>query len=345
MVDHYQKWHNGTSTRTRSCESCGGPHYTKDCPLREEGKTLEEVYYTQFVVPFPQGERYRAAAPGFYQRDSGNPSYQERRKTMEELLSKIIAESAKRHDENSNLINKVLQERRSESIPSSTKRNPRDHVKSITTTVEFEMPSICRIKPVRYAVSSHQKIMKIFKPSQSIIYFPNRLIDDSYEEKEVLSRMMDSEKSVTYLKRVFMERPRMGYQSEASMNVHDSAILKESLPLKEKDPESFTIPCYINNTCFEKALADLGASVSVMPYTTFTNLGLGELAPTKLIIELVDRTIKPPKGIAENVFVGIDKFVNPIDFIVLDMPEDIKVPLILGRPFLSTAHRLKIEIF
>ncbi|GJX79654.1 homeodomain-like protein [Tanacetum coccineum] len=61
------------------CELCNGPHYTKDCPLKEEGKTLEEAYYTQFRVPFPQVGRYRATALGFYQRDNGNTSYQERR--------------------------------------------------------------------------------------------------------------------------------------------------------------------------------------------------------------------------------------------------------------------------
>ncbi|GJS87202.1 DNA-directed DNA polymerase [Tanacetum coccineum] len=141
MADHSQKWHNGTSTRIRStetsdglvviqaqlnnlgreikkvnervyvaqvvCESFDRPHYTKDSPLKEEGKTLEEAYYTQFRVPFPQGGRYRAAAPGFYQRDSGNPSYQERRQTMKESLSKFMVESAKRHDENSNLIKEI----------------------------------------------------------------------------------------------------------------------------------------------------------------------------------------------------------------------------------------------
>ncbi|GJY82057.1 homeodomain-like protein [Tanacetum coccineum] len=89
------------------------------------------------------------------------------------------------------------------------------------------------------------------------------------------------------------------------MNMPASAILEDALPPKEKDPGSFTIPCYINNICFEKSLADLGASVSVMPYSTFTNIGLCELTPTKLIIELVDRTIKRPKGIAENVLVGL----------------------------------------
>ncbi|GKD93468.1 hypothetical protein Tco_1373305, partial [Tanacetum coccineum] len=65
-------------------ESCNGSHYIKDFPLKEESKTLEEAYYTQFRVPFPQGRRYRVAGPGFYQRDNGNPSYQERRHMMEE---------------------------------------------------------------------------------------------------------------------------------------------------------------------------------------------------------------------------------------------------------------------
>ncbi|GKE83295.1 hypothetical protein Tco_1553295, partial [Tanacetum coccineum] len=80
-----------------------GPHYTKDYPLKKERKTLEEAYYTQFGGPF-QGEGYRATAPGYYQRNNANPSFQERRKSMEDTLSKFMSESAKRHEENSNLI-------------------------------------------------------------------------------------------------------------------------------------------------------------------------------------------------------------------------------------------------
>ncbi|GJS31062.1 putative reverse transcriptase domain-containing protein [Tanacetum coccineum] len=106
--------------------------------------------------------------------------------------------------------------------------------------------------------------------------------------------------------------------------------INNSIPRKEKDPGSFTLPCFINNACFDNALVDLGASISVMPLSTYLNLGLGELARTKLTVKLADRTVKYPKGIAENVLV--------------DMPEDIKVPLILGRPFLSTV-RAKIDVY
>ncbi|GJY37057.1 gag-pol polyprotein [Tanacetum coccineum] len=75
-----------------------------------------------------------------------------------------------------------------------------------------------------------------------------------------------------------------------------------------------------------------------MPLSTYLNLGLGKLAHTKLTVELADRTVKYPKGIVENVLVGISKFVFLVEFIILDMLEDVKVPLILRRPFLSIAH-------
>ncbi|GJS55994.1 putative reverse transcriptase domain-containing protein [Tanacetum coccineum] len=112
----------------------------------------------------------------------------------------------------------------------------------------------------------------------------------------------------------------------------------------KKDSGSFTLPCFINNVCFYNAFVDLGASGSVMPLSTYLSLGLGKLAHTKLTVELADRTVKYPKGIAENVLVGIGKFTFLVDFIILDMPEDIKVSLILGRPFLSTV-RAKIDVY
>ncbi|GJT29293.1 hypothetical protein Tco_0909568 [Tanacetum coccineum] len=195
MAEYSQKWHNGTSSLGREikkvsekvyvvqvgCEQCKGPHYTKDCPLKEEGKTLEEAYYMQFGGPF-QGGRYRAAAPGFYQRNNVNPSYQERRQSMKDTLSKFMSESAKRHEENSNLTKEirastdaairnqgasiktleiqigqminVLQERGFGSLPSSTEANPRDQVKSISTTIEVDSYPIHRIRSSQYTVST-----------------------------------------------------------------------------------------------------------------------------------------------------------------------------------------------
>ncbi|GJW76822.1 hypothetical protein Tco_0138504 [Tanacetum coccineum] len=99
-------FYNGLGIPTRQILDSRGTHYTEDCPLKEEGKNLEEAYYTQFIGPF-QGRGYRAAAPGFYLRNNANPSYQERRQSMEDTLSKFMSESTKRHEVNSNLIKEI----------------------------------------------------------------------------------------------------------------------------------------------------------------------------------------------------------------------------------------------
>ncbi|GKB03140.1 putative reverse transcriptase domain-containing protein [Tanacetum coccineum] len=142
----------------------------------------------------------------------------------------------------------------------------------------------------------------------------------------------------------YCKEKKGSYRPQFSKAYYEASHINNSMPRKEKDPGSFTLPCFINNVYFDNALADLGASVIVMPLSTYLNLRLGELAHTKLTVEFADRTVKYPKGIAENVLVEIGKFVFLMDFIILDMPEDIKVPLILERPFLSTAHA-KIDVF
>ena len=71
------------------CEICEGPHYTKDCPSKKEGETFEEAYYTQFGQPFQPSGRFREAAPGYYQRNNANPSYQEKRQTLDDTLSRL----------------------------------------------------------------------------------------------------------------------------------------------------------------------------------------------------------------------------------------------------------------
>ncbi|GKC60414.1 putative reverse transcriptase domain-containing protein, partial [Tanacetum coccineum] len=92
------------------------------------------------------------------------------------------------------------------------------------------------------------------------------------------------------------------------------------------------------------ALADLGASINLMPLSIWKKLGLPGLNDTKMVLELADRTISKPTGVAENVFVKVGKFYFPADFVVLDFIADPRVPLILGRPFLRTAHAL-IDVY
>ena len=114
--------------------------------------------------------------------------------------------------------------------------------------------------------------------------------------------------------------------------------------MKYKDPGSPTISFNIGGTCIDKALLDLEASVNLLPYSVYKQLGLGELKPTNITLSLADRSVEIPKGIVEDELVKVDKFYYPVDFVVLDT-EGIAcgpnhVPIILGRPFLATSNAI-----
>ncbi|XP_022042231.1 uncharacterized protein LOC110944894 [Helianthus annuus] len=119
-----------------------------------------------------------------------------------------------------------------------------------------------------------------------------------------------------------------------------SVVLLNKLPQKKIDPGSFTIPCSIRGSPVRNALADFGASINFMLASMFDRLGLGKTSPTKMCIQLADRSIKHPQGVIKNLLVKVGDFVFPTDFVILDMEEDTEIPLILGRPFLSTARAM-----
>ena len=116
-----------------------------------------------------------------------------------------------------------------------------------------------------------------------------------------------------------------------------NAISEDKLAKKDKDPGNFSIPCLLGNHVIEKAFLDLGASVSLMPLAVCERLNLGELQPTKMSLQLADRSVKYPIGILEDVPVRIGQLFIPTDFVVMDIKEDNDIPILLGRPFLSTA--------
>nr|GEU62420.1 hypothetical protein [Tanacetum cinerariifolium] len=123
-----------------------------------------------------------------------------------------------------------------------------------------------------------------------------------------------------------------------------TAILQNELPPKEKDLGSFILPCAIGATTVSNALAGLGESISIMPFSLFKRLGLGNPKPINMVIEMADRSMQSLKVIVENVLVKINKLIFIIDFIILDIIEDDKFPIILGRPMLATAHAM-IDVF
>ena len=108
-------------------------------------------------------------------------------------------------------------------------------------------------------------------------------------------------------------------------------------PLKLKDLGCFNVPCVIGGTHFNKSLCDIGASVSLMPYSIYKRLDLGELIPTNMCLFIANKFVTYPLGILKNVPTKVGKFVIPTDFIVLDMEEDLEIPFLFRRSFLVTA--------
>ncbi|GJZ61851.1 reverse transcriptase domain-containing protein [Tanacetum coccineum] len=132
--------------------------------------------------------------------------------------------------------------------------------------------------------------------------------------------------------------------ARTSLNENCSAVILNKLPKKLGDPDRFLIPCEFSgiNTC--NALADLGASINLMPYSVWKNLSLPELTLTCMTLELADHSISEPIGNAEDVYVTVGKFQFPVDFVVVDFKPDPRVPLILGRSFLKTSRAL-IDVY
>ncbi|XP_075106813.1 uncharacterized protein LOC142179828 [Nicotiana tabacum] len=143
-----------------------------------------------------------------------------------------------------------------------------------------------------------------------------------------------------FLKEILSSKRKLEEVSVVKLTEKCSAILQNKLPQKLGDPESFTIPCTMGGAHFEKVLCDSSASINLMPFSIFRKLKLGEMKDTGVSLQLADQSTKRPKGIIENILVRVDKFVFPIDFIVLEMEENTEVPLILGRPFLATRRAI-----
>ncbi|XP_021718851.1 uncharacterized protein LOC110686541 [Chenopodium quinoa] len=109
------------------------------------------------------------------------------------------------------------------------------------------------------------------------------------------------------------------------------------MPTNLKDPKNFSIPYAVNKMQIDNALCDLGASASLMPYSVYQRLELGELLPSNITLLLTDRSIKIPKCKVEDVPLRLGKFVILVDFVVLKMDKDATIPIILGRPYLTTS--------
>jgi hypothetical protein len=205
---------------------------------------------------------------------------------------------------------------------------------------KVEVTEIVTEEPEFEMLEEDTKILQL-KPR----YFRGKLDNDFEKFVEVVRRLsinmplLDALQIATY-SRYFKDILANKYEiatlgvDHVKMSKQFKAAIANGLE-KQKDPGCPTIPCSIGSFKFEKALCDLGASVSVMLRDVFKKLRL-PLEPTGMCLELGDNSNCYPLGIAEDVPVKVGHHFIPVDFVVLEMGEREKPPLILGRPFLKT---------
>nr|GEW00449.1 reverse transcriptase domain-containing protein [Tanacetum cinerariifolium] len=151
-------------------------------------------------------------------------------------------------------------------------------------------------------------------------------------------------KFASTIKSFLTNKDKLFELAKIPLNENCSAMLLKKLPEKLGDPGKFLIPCDFSGMDVCYALANLGASINLMPLSIWKKLSLPELTPTQMTLELANRSITRPKGVAEEVFVKVGKFHFLTDFVVVDFEADPRVPLILGRSFLRTGHAL-IDVY
>ncbi|GJY12850.1 reverse transcriptase domain-containing protein [Tanacetum coccineum] len=238
-------------------------------------------------------------------------------------------------------------------LPSNTIPNPKGEMKAITTRsgVAYEGPSI----PTN---PSPKKTLP--KPN---IPYPSRRNDQKSRDKasnqmeKIFQIFQDLRFDISFayalllmprfapmIRNLLMNTEKLLELAKIPLNENCSVMLLKKLPKKLGDPGKFLIPCDFLGMDVCHALADLGTSINLMPLSIWKKLSLPELTPTRMTLELADRSITHPKGIAEDLFFKVRSFHFPIDFVVVDFEVDPRVLLILGRSFLRTSRAL-IDVY
>ncbi|GJR84062.1 reverse transcriptase domain-containing protein [Tanacetum coccineum] len=265
------------------------------------------------------------------------------------------------------------------SLPSNTVANPKGELKAITTRsgVSYDGPQIpppvveVETEATKDTVLRSEStkdvqppIIQVDKPivmprAKTTLPYPSRVNKEKIREKDDLlalkfmeifrnlhfelsfaDALLHMPKFAPMFRKLLNNKDKILELTKTPVNENCSAVILKTFPEKLGDPGRFLIPCDFPELDECLALADLGASINLMPLSVFEKLNLQRLTKTRMILELADRSISTPTGIAEDVFVKVGTFYFPADFVVVDYDADPRVPLILGRPFLRTARAL-----
>nr|GFB61822.1 reverse transcriptase domain-containing protein [Tanacetum cinerariifolium] len=340
-----------------TCVTCGGAHPYYQC-LVAGGNTFPELrdniqgYVSAAAVNYNQGNPdYRPPAPA--------PQNQNVHLNELEKVQRMNEANMKAMQTQIDMVKNELRNEMKNSIQTSLS-NQTNEIKNMMAsllqmntlavetfidpdlseyTIKVPPPSVKKYKPP----SQKEYVVHQRDPLHPNIPYPLRMLKQKQQEKDevqiqkkwqmfkqlyinitLADALILMPKYLKMLKALLSNKEKLQELANALFNENCSAVILKKLPEKLGNFGKFLIPCG-----FSEALADLGASINLMPLSVWKKLGLPELISTRMTLELTNRAICTPAGIARDVFVSVGKFTFLADFVIVDYESDHRVPLIL----------------
>ncbi|XP_058733223.1 uncharacterized protein LOC131604824 [Vicia villosa] len=235
-------------------------------------------------------------------------------KSEEKIEEELVEEERKEKEE---------REKNDKKVKRNKKRNEN------VSTIPLQYLPYPHVQSRKEDARRYTRFMDIFKQLHINIPF-----------SEVLEKMP---KYAKFMKQMLTKKKKYTDEETIVLDAHCSAIIQKTPPRKEADPGRVILPITIGGNYISNGLVDLGSSINLIPLSVVKRLGNIEMKHTKITLQLADKSIISPYGVVQDMLVKVDKFLFPVDFVVVDMEEDCDVPLILGRPFMKTT-RMMIDI-
>ncbi|XP_058766159.1 uncharacterized protein LOC131639705 [Vicia villosa] len=329
--------------------------------------------------PPPHNNPYQRNNQGFHPSRFGNQHYQHQSpyqssnpqgqgqqsqggsSKLEDTLTQFMQASMANQRSNEaaikNLENQVgqLAKQLSEQQPgayfsANTQTNPKEHCKAIVTRSGKEVNSGVNEE---FIVEDEEEVIVEDEEEEVIVENEGEKSEEKIEEELVEKERKEKEEREKNDKKVKRNKKRnenmltkkKKYTDEETvvLDAHCSAIIQKTPPRKEADPGRVILPITIGGNYISNGLVDLGSSINLIPLSVVKRLGNIEMKHTRITLQLADKSIISPYGVVQDMLVKVDKFLFPVDFVVVDMEEDRDVPLILGRPFMKTT-RMMIDV-
>nr|GFA02835.1 reverse transcriptase domain-containing protein [Tanacetum cinerariifolium] len=367
LLDKKSQSHAPVKAVEESCVTCDGAHSYRNFPATDGNvyrDNIQEFVSQASAVNYNQGNTTYVKANDAVMRNmqTQGQNMQNQLINLTDLITKFV---------NSNSASTLS----SGTLPSNTIANPRSDLKEITTRsgVSYDGPQIPHstsflpevvenepeatndtVNPTNS--KSTEDVQPQHNPKTSIPY-PSRRNDErncekaNNENEKFYHIFKDMSFKISFadalilmpkfsstLKALIGNKEKLSVMARTLLNEHCSAVLLKKLPKKLGYPGKLLIPCDFPGMAECLALANLNASINLMPFSVWKRLSLPDLTPTCMTLELADRTISRLVGVAEDVYVKVGSFHFPADFVVVDFDVDPRVPLILGRSFLKTGN-------